>query len=93
MNATTKMPQIEVSRSSAAYWRVTFNNPPLNVMGPNSFWNCRNIMSALEASEELKVVVFASAVEGFFLESQRFPRQARGFDRHTSGAHGAGGVA
>ena len=34
MNATTKTPQIHVSRPSSAYWRITFHNPPLNVLGP-----------------------------------------------------------
>ena len=72
MNTVTKMPQIELSRSSPAYWRITFNNPPLNLMGPEFVLEFRNIMSALEASEELKVVVFASAVEGFFLNHSDF---------------------
>jgi enoyl-CoA hydratase/carnithine racemase len=66
------MPQIQLSRSSPACWRVTFNNPPLNLMGPEFVSEFRNIMSALEASEELKVVVFASAVEGFFLNHSDF---------------------
>jgi enoyl-CoA hydratase/carnithine racemase len=72
VNTITKMPQIELSRSSPAYWRITFNNPPLNLMGPEFVLEFRNIMSALEASEELKVVVFASAVEGFFLNHSDF---------------------
>jgi hypothetical protein len=33
MNAPTK-PQIRVTRRSPAYWRVTIDNPPINVMGP-----------------------------------------------------------
>ena len=51
---------------------MTFNNPPLNLMGPEFVLEFRNIMSALEASEELKVVVFESAVEGFFLNHSDF---------------------
>ncbi len=31
---TTKMPLIRLSRLSSADWRVTFDNPPLNLMGP-----------------------------------------------------------
>ena len=72
MNTVTKTPQIQLSRSSPACWRVTFNNPPLNLMGPEFVLEFRNIMSALEASEELKVVVFESAVEGFFLNHSDF---------------------
>ena len=31
---TAKMGQIKLTRSSPSYWRVTFDNPPLNLMGP-----------------------------------------------------------
>ena len=40
MNATlkttqaTKSAQIRLSKTSPAHWRVTFDNPPLNLMGP-----------------------------------------------------------
>jgi len=34
MNAPTKPAQIRVVRRSLAYWRVTIDNPPINVMGP-----------------------------------------------------------
>jgi len=33
-NAPTKSAQIRVARRSPAYWRVTIDNPPINVMGP-----------------------------------------------------------
>ena len=33
-SAATKPEQIRVARRSPAYWRVTINNPPINVMGP-----------------------------------------------------------
>ena len=29
-----KTKEIRVSRRSPAYWRVTIDNPPINVMGP-----------------------------------------------------------
>ena len=34
MNAPAKPAQIRVARRSPAYWRVTIDNPPINVMGP-----------------------------------------------------------
>ena len=34
MNAAAKPAQIRVARRSPAYWRVTIDNPPINVMGP-----------------------------------------------------------
>jgi enoyl-CoA hydratase/carnithine racemase len=70
--STTKMPQIRLSRASPAYWRVTFNNPPLNLMGPEFVIEFAQTMSAIETDQHLKVVVFDSAVEGFFLNHSDF---------------------
>jgi enoyl-CoA hydratase/carnithine racemase len=72
VNATTKTAQIRLSRSSPAYWRITFDNPPLNVMGPPFVQEFREIMTAIEDDEHVKVVVFDSAVEGFFLNHSDF---------------------
>ena len=36
MDAKTTNAQIRLTRRSPAYWRVTFDNPPLNVMGPET---------------------------------------------------------
>jgi enoyl-CoA hydratase/carnithine racemase len=72
MNAATKTAQIRLTRSSPACWRITFDNPPLNLMGPEFVLEFRDIMTALETDEQLKVVVFESAVEGFFLNHSDF---------------------
>src|SRR6266849_6765153 len=67
MNAATKSPQIRVSRRSPAYWRVTIDNPPINVMGPEMVQQFQEVISALETDEQVRVVVFESAVEDYFL--------------------------
>ena len=72
MHATTERALIQVTRSSAAYWRVIFDNPPLNVMGPQLVRELRKIVADVEADEEVKVLVFDSAVEGFFLNHSDF---------------------
>ena len=72
MNARTKLAQIRLARPSPGYWRVTFDNPPLNLMGPELVLEFREIVTALEADEQLKVVVFDSAVEEFFLNHSDF---------------------
>jgi enoyl-CoA hydratase/carnithine racemase len=78
MNATIKTPpatqakQIKVSKASPAYWRVTFDNPPLNLMGPEFVAQFGEIISAIESDEQLKVVVFDSAIDGFFLNHSDF---------------------
>src|SRR5580698_4074365 len=64
--------QLRVNRVSPTYWRVIMNNPPLNLMGPEFVLQFRDIMTAIESDEQLKVVVFESAVEGFFLNHSDF---------------------
>jgi hypothetical protein len=34
--ASSKPAQLRVAKHSSAYWRVTIDNPPLNVMGPQT---------------------------------------------------------
>src|SRR5499433_4458648 len=72
-NTTAKRsPQIRLTRRSATYWRVTFDNPPLNIFGPEAILQMKEIMTTLETDEDVKVVVFDSAVEGFFLNHSDF---------------------
>jgi enoyl-CoA hydratase/carnithine racemase len=55
-----------LTKQSPALWRVTFNNPPVNIFGPKAIPQFNEILRAIETDEQLKVVVFDSAVEGFF---------------------------
>src|SRR5262245_1708971 len=72
-NATaTRNTQIHLTRRSPTYWRVTFDNPPLNIFGPEAILQMTEIMTALETDEHVKVVIFDSAVEGFFLNHSDF---------------------
>src|ERR1700739_5168525 len=59
--------QIKVTKRSPAYWRVTFDHPPLNIFGPEMLPQVNEIITALQTDEHVKVGVFDSAVEGFFL--------------------------
>ncbi len=72
MNATTNSAQIRVAKRSPAYWRVTIDNPPLNVMGPPMVVQFHALIDALEADEQVRVVVFDSAVDGYFLNHSDF---------------------
>lgn len=75
--------KIHLTRHSDAYWRVTFDFPPLNIFGPANIPQLEEVVSALETDKDVKVVVFDSAVEGFFIthydflakleESAKFP--------------------
>ena len=72
MNATTNSMQIKTTRLSPAYWRVTIDNPPVNVMGPAMVTQFHDLIQALESDEQVKVVVFDSAVDGYFLNHSDF---------------------
>ena len=53
-------------------WRVTFDHPPLNIFGPETIPQLNKVITALESDALVKVVVFDSAVEGFFLTHYDF---------------------
>src|SRR5712664_1514543 len=72
MSDTRMTKQILLTRRSPAYWRVTFNHPPLNIFGPAAMPQLNEIITALETDQEVKVVVFDSAVEGVFLNHYDF---------------------
>jgi enoyl-CoA hydratase/carnithine racemase len=93
MNATPKSktsqaPQIRLTRNSPAYWRVTFDNPPLNLMGPQFVVEFGAIMNAIETDEQVRVVVFDSAVEGFFLNHSDFTVKMEELTRLPQGPTG-----
>src|SRR5881396_3101488 len=70
--AAASTAQIHLTKHSPEYWRVTFNHPPLNIFGPETIPQLNEIITALETDEHVKVVVFDSAIEGFFLTHYDF---------------------
>ncbi len=72
VDALAKLTQIRLIRRSPAYWRVTIDNPPINVMGPEMVKEFQEVIKALEADEQVRVVVFDSAVENYFLNHSDF---------------------
>jgi enoyl-CoA hydratase/carnithine racemase len=70
MRTATK--QIYLTQRSSNYWRVTFDIAPLNIFGPANVPELNEIVTAIETDRDVKVVVFDSAVEGFFLTHYNF---------------------
>jgi enoyl-CoA hydratase/carnithine racemase len=68
--------EIRLTKHSNAYWRVTIDLPPLNIFGPANIPQLEAIVSKLEADDRVRVVVFDSAVEGFFLTHYDFLAKA-----------------
>jgi enoyl-CoA hydratase/carnithine racemase len=64
--------EITLERRSPSYWRVTFDLPPLNIFGPREIPQLEAVVKSLESDDHVKVVVFESAIEGFFLTHYDF---------------------
>jgi enoyl-CoA hydratase/carnithine racemase len=65
--AGAEVTKIRLTRKSAAYWQVTFDNPPLNIVGPAEVRDLARILDQIEADPKVKVVVFNSAVPDYFM--------------------------
>jgi len=64
--------QIRLERRLPTYWRVTFDMPPVNIFGPKEVLLLNDIITTIETDPEVKVVVFDSAIEGFFITHYDF---------------------
>ena len=80
--------QIRLERRLPSYWRVTFDIPPLNIFGPKEIPQLNEIISAIETDPNVKVVVFDSAVDGFFLTHYDFVAPLEDFTRIPPGRTG-----
>ena len=61
-----------LTKETPALWRVTLNNPPVNIFGPATIPQLNEVISAIEADPQLKVVIFESAIDGFFMTHYDF---------------------
>jgi len=64
--------QLRLNRVTPSHCRVVLDNPPLNLMGPQFVLQIREIVTELENDDDVKVVVFESAVDGVFLNHSDF---------------------
>ena len=64
--------EIRLERVTPEYWRVTLDNPPFNLFGPETIPQLNSVITQMETDPKVKVVVFQSAVPGFFLTHYDF---------------------
>jgi enoyl-CoA hydratase/carnithine racemase len=50
-----------------AYWRVVFDYPPFNIVDADIFESLQDLLVRMETSQDLRVVVFESAIPDFYL--------------------------
>jgi enoyl-CoA hydratase/carnithine racemase len=56
-----------VTRTTDALWRVTFDNPPINLIDPTMIVELHGLLNQIERDDGPAVVVFDSADSDFFL--------------------------
>ena len=64
MPSATKVVQVRLNEVTSSHRRVVLDNPALNVMGPEFVLQIREVVTALENDDRVKVVVFESGVDG-----------------------------
>ena len=58
---------IRVVRTSAAYWRATFDHPPINLIDPETVAELSALVDEIERDSDVRAVVFDSADPEFYL--------------------------
>ncbi len=56
-----------MEKLTPAYWRATFQNPPINLFDPDVFAGLRLLLDDLETDDEVRVVVFDSSDPDYFI--------------------------
>jgi enoyl-CoA hydratase/carnithine racemase len=88
--------KLVTDKSTPGHWRVTLNNPPINVIDDGMYDAFYDLVGEIEAAPTLKVVTFESANTDFFLAhySSAEPRSRFGVPRwiEASGRLAASGV-
>ncbi|MGF6492153.1 enoyl-CoA hydratase/carnithine racemase [Luteibacter sp. 621] len=64
---TFKPEHLTVTAVTPQYWKVTFNNPPVNVIGTKMIKELKELLTELESNQTVNVVVFDSADPDFYL--------------------------
>jgi enoyl-CoA hydratase/carnithine racemase len=69
-----------VTRCSPSLWRVTFHNPPINLIDPVMVVELHRLLNEIEQDKEVAVVMFDSADPDFFLAHYDIAADASAYD-------------
>lgn len=58
---------LKLTVESPTFWRVTFDNPPINVIGLEMMRDLKELLTELESNDTVNVVLFDSADPDFFI--------------------------
>src|SRR4030081_4052209 len=78
--STASSTRFTLTRSSASRWRVTFANPPINLIDPVMIVELHELLTEIEQDDRVAVVVFDSADPDFFLAHYDIAADQSAFD-------------
>src|SRR5437660_11554374 len=67
MAKPTETAPMRVVEETPAYWRVVFDYPPFNIVDADVFQALQDLLIRMDTSQNLRVVVFESAIPDFYL--------------------------
>jgi enoyl-CoA hydratase/carnithine racemase len=70
---------VRIFEETSAYWRVLLDNPPLNVVDQAIFEGLQDLLARMDASPDLRVVVFESASLHFYLAHSDMSGKSRSY--------------
>jgi enoyl-CoA hydratase/carnithine racemase len=72
--------RFSLDRSTPSLWRVTFDNPPINLIDPVMIVALHDLLTEIEEDQRVVVVVFDSADPDFFLAHYDIAADQSAFD-------------
>src|SRR5258707_13066104 len=72
--------RFSLDRSTPSLWRVTFDNPPINLIDPVMIVEMHDLLTEIEQDKRVTVVVFDSADPDFFLAHYDIAADQSAFD-------------
>jgi enoyl-CoA hydratase/carnithine racemase len=63
---TESATHVRIVEKTPAYWRVVFDYPPSNIVDATIFEGLQHLLARMDASPNLRVVVFESANPEFY---------------------------
>ena len=73
---TSALSQFTVAKPASGYWKVRFDNPPINLINPETILEFQELVGLVESDDQLRVVVFESAHPDFFFGRYDLARAA-----------------
>lgn len=65
--ASVRSPMVKLEKRTPQLWQVTIANPPFNLVAPEMVSALHSVVKDMDRNPEVKVIVFKSEVDGFFI--------------------------